>query len=183
MFAFTIVYDPWRGRLAMFAVGLACAVWGWTIRVRWLSVGVVGLCITTAVLSLVHSYTKPSGLGLLEPSISRSVWHRDRIDTLTVIRDYDGTPALLRAVEDDVPPDAVLAVAAPIDTFLAPLAGPRLSRTLRLRPARRACPARRDVAREQGPGCRLGLRGGLVDGLCERRDPLAPPPPHGAGCL
>ena len=99
MFAFTIVYDPWRGRLAMFAVGLACAVWGWTIRVRWLSVGVAGLCITTVVLSLVHSYTKPSGLGLLEPSISRSVWHRDRIDTLTVIRDYDGTPALLRAVE------------------------------------------------------------------------------------
>ena len=134
VFAFTIVYDPWRGRLAMFAVGLACAVWGWTIRVRWLSVGVVGLCITTVVLSLVHSYTKPSGLGLLEPSISRSVWQRDRIDTLTVIRDYDGTPALLRAVEDDVPPDAVLAVAAPIDTFLAPLAGPRLSRTLRLVP-------------------------------------------------
>ena len=53
----------------------ACAVWGWTIRVRWLSVGVAGLCITTVVLSLVHSYTKPSGLGLLEPSISRSVWH------------------------------------------------------------------------------------------------------------
>ena len=133
VFAFTIVYDPWRGRLAS-PVGLACAAWGWTIRVRWLSVGVAGLCITTVVLSLVHSYTRPSGLGLLEPSISRSVWHRDPIDTLTVIRDYDGTPALLRAVEDDVPPDAVLAVAAPIDTFLAPLAGPRLSRTLRLVP-------------------------------------------------
>ena len=132
VFAFTIVYDPWRGRLAMFAVGLACAVWGWTIRTRWLSVGIAGLCVTTVVLSLVHSYTKPSGLGMLEPSSSRSVWHRDRIDTLTVIRGYDGTPSALRAVEADVPGDAVLAVAAPIDTFLAPLAGPRLSRTLRL---------------------------------------------------
>ena len=131
-FALTIVYDPWRGRLMMFAVGLACAAWGWTIRVRWLSAGVAALCVTTVALSLVHSYTKPSGLGLLEPSISRSVWHRDRIDTLTVIRNYDGTPALLRAVEDEVPADAVLAVATPIDTFLAPLAGPRLSRTLRL---------------------------------------------------
>ena len=68
VFAFTIVYDPWRGRLAMFAVGLACAVWGWTIRTRWLSVGIAGLCVTTVVLSLVHSYTKPSGLGMLEPS-------------------------------------------------------------------------------------------------------------------
>ena len=130
--ALTIVYDPWRGRLTMFAVGLACAAWGWTIRVRWLSAGVAALCVTTVALSLVHSYTKPSGLGLLEPSLSRSVWHRDRIDTLTVIRNYDGTPALLRAVERDVPPDAVLAVATPIDTFLAPLAGPRLSRRLRL---------------------------------------------------
>ena len=131
-FAFTIVYDPWRGRLVMFAVGLACAAWGWTIRVRWLSAGVAALSVTTVALSLVHSYTKPSGFGLLEPSISRSVWHRDRIDTLTVIRNYDGTPSLLRKVEDDVPADAVLAVATPIDTFLAPLAGPRLSRTLRL---------------------------------------------------
>ena len=131
-FALTIVYDPWRGRLVMFAVGLACAVWGWTICIRWLSVGLAALCVTTVALSLVHWYTKPSGLGLLESSISRSVWHRDRIDTLTVIRNYDGTSALLRAIEDDVPADAVLAVATPIDTFLAPLAGPRLSRTLRL---------------------------------------------------
>ena len=131
-FGLTIVYDPWRGRLMMFAVGLACAVWGWTICIRWLSVGLAALCVTTVALSLVHSYTKPSGLGLLESSISRSVWHRDRIDTLTMIRSYDGTSALLRAVEDDVPADAVLAVATPIDTFLAPLAGPRLSRTLRL---------------------------------------------------
>jgi hypothetical protein len=118
----------------MFAVGLACATWGSTIRVRWLSVGITGLCVVTVAMSLVHSYTKPSGLGLLEPSRSRSVWHRDRIDTLTVIRNYDGTPALLRAVESDVPAAAVLAVATPIDTFLAPLAGPRLSRTLLLVP-------------------------------------------------
>ncbi len=132
VFAFTIVYDPWRGRLVMFAVGVACAAWGWTIRIRWLSAGVAALCVTTVALSLVHSYTKPAGFGVLEPSISRSVWHRDRIDTLTVIRNYDGTPALLRAVETNIPPDAVLAVSTPIDTFLAPLAGPRLSRTLRL---------------------------------------------------
>ncbi len=132
VFALTIVYDQWRGRLVMFAVGLACAAWGWTIRVRWLSAGVTALCVTTVALSLVHSYTKPSGVGVLEPSLSRSVWHRDRIDTLTVNRNYDGTPALLRTVEDDVPADAVLAVSAPIDSFLAPLAGPRLSRTLRL---------------------------------------------------
>lgn len=138
-FAFTIVYDPWRGRLLMFAVGLACAAWGWTIRVRWLSVGVAALCVTTVALSFVHWFTKPSGLGLLEPA-SRSVWHRDRIDTLTVIRDYDGTPSILRTVEDHVPAHAVLAVATPIDTFLAPLAGPGLSRTLRLVPNGRRIP-------------------------------------------
>ena len=131
-FALTIVYDPWRGRLLMFGAGLACAAWGWTLRVRWLSAGTAVLCVTTLALSLVHSYTKPSGLGLLEPAISRSVWHRDRIDTLTVIRDYDGTPGLLRAVESLVPQNARVAVATPVDAFLAPLAGSHLSRTLRL---------------------------------------------------
>jgi hypothetical protein len=131
-FALTIVYDPWRARLLMFGVGLACAAWGWTYRIRWLSVGVASLAVTTLTLSLVHSFTKPSGIRLLEPAISRSVWHRDRIDTLTVIRSYDGTPALLRAVESLVPQDDSMAVATPVDVFLAPLAGPHLSRTLRL---------------------------------------------------
>jgi len=130
--ALTVRYDPWRGRLFIFAVGLACAAWGATLRVRWLSVGVTGLCVVTVALSLVHSYTKPSGLGLLESSISDTVWRRDRIDTLTVIRTFDGTPSLLRAVEAAVPKDAELAIATPIDTFLAPLAGPRLERRLTL---------------------------------------------------
>jgi hypothetical protein len=133
-FAVAIVYDVWRGRLLMFAIGLACATWGWTIRVRWLSAGVAALCATGLALSLVHSFTKPSGLFALETPISRSIWIRDRIDALTVIRNFDGTPALLRVVENRVPADAELVVAAPIDTFLAPLSGPSLSRTLRLVP-------------------------------------------------
>jgi hypothetical protein len=132
IFAVTIPYDSWRGRLLAFAVGLACAPWGATLRVRWLATGTAVLCLTTVGLSLVHFYTKPSGLGLLESGDTPSVWRRDRIDTLTVIRDYDGTPALLRAVEQSVPGRARLAVALPIDTFLAPLAGPHLSRTLLL---------------------------------------------------
>ena len=131
-FALTIIYDPWRGRLLIFGVGLACAAWGWTYRIRWLSIGVAALAVTTLTLSLVHSFTKPSGIRLLEPAISSSVWHRDRIDTLTVIRSYDGTPALLRAVESLVPQDDSMAVATPVDMFVAPLAGPHLSRTLRL---------------------------------------------------
>jgi hypothetical protein len=131
-FALTIIYDAWRGRLLIFGVGLACAAWGWTLRVRWLSGGIAALCITTLSLSLVHSFTKPSGLRLLEPPISRSVWGRDRIDTLTVIRNFDGTPALLREIESKVPRNAEIAVATPIDTFVAPLAGPHLSRTLHL---------------------------------------------------
>ncbi len=157
-FALTIVYDPWRGRLLMFAVGLACAAWGWTIRVRWLSVGVAALCVTTVALSLVHWYTKPSGLGILEASTSRSVWHRDRIDTLTVIRDYDGTPSFLRTVEDTVPADVVLAVATPFDTFLAPLAGPRLSRTLRLVPDGGHVPPDATWLVTRGPSVASGCR-------------------------
>jgi hypothetical protein len=158
VFALTILYDPWRGRLVMFAVGLACAAWGWTIRVRWLSAGVAALCVTTVALSLVHWNTKPAGFGLLEPSSARSVWHRDRIDTLTVIRPYDGTSALLRAMEQDVPADAVLAVAAPFDTFLAPLAGPRLSRTLRLVAQGARIPADATWLASKGKGAASGCR-------------------------
>ena len=180
-FALTIVYDPWRGRLVMFAVGLACAAWGWTIRIRWLSVGLAALCVTTAALSLVHSYTKPSGLGLLESSISRSVWHRDRIDTLTVIRNYDGTPAApargggrraggrrarSRNADRHVPRPTGRTAA------LADAASRR---------RRREGSARRDVAREQRPGRCVGLPCRLVDGLRGRRERLAPVPPHGAG--
>lgn len=132
IFSLTIVYDPFRGRLLIAGVGLACAAWGATLRVRWLSNGIAALCITTMALSLVNSYTKPSGLRLVAHPIDSSVWHDDRIETLTVIRGYEGTPELLRAVELKVPPRAEVAVAAPVDSFLAPLAGPGLSRTLRL---------------------------------------------------
>ncbi len=180
-FAFTIVYDPWRGRLVMFAVGLACAAWGWTIRVRWLSAGVAALCVTTVALSLVHSYTKPAGFGLLEPSISRSVWHRDRIDTLTVIRNYDGTPVApaegggrrpgrRRARRRD--PDRHLPRPARRPTPLAHAPA---------RPGRRPGPAGRDVARVERPVRRRRLPGGVVGRLHGRRVPLAPAPPHGRG--
>ena len=72
--------------------------------------------------------SQASGIGLLEPAISRSVWHRDRIDTLTLVRNYDGTPGSLRAVtEATSTQNDPIAVATPVDVFLAPLAGPQLS--------------------------------------------------------
>jgi hypothetical protein len=157
-FALTIVYDPWRGRLLIFGVGLACAAWGWTLRVRWLSVGTAALCVTTLALSLIHSYTKPSGLGLLEPATSRSVWHRDRIDTLTIGRNDDGTRALLREVENRIPSDAEIAVATPIDTFLAPLAGPHLSRTLQLLGDGARVPSKATWVVVRGPADATGCR-------------------------
>ena len=132
VFAVTIVYDPWRGRLMMFAVGLACSAWGWSIRFRGLATGVAALSVVTIGLSLVHSFTKPSGFGVFERPSSESVWRRDRIESFTVIRNYDWTPWILREVEDRVPATAELAIATPMDTFLAPLAGPHLTRTLRL---------------------------------------------------
>ena len=99
-FAFTIVYDPWRGRLAdvrsrarLRCVGLDDPR-PLALRRRRRTVRHDGRPLARP---LVHEAV---GLGLLEPSSSRSVWHRDRIDTLTVIRDYDGTPSLLRTVED-----------------------------------------------------------------------------------
>ena len=87
----------------VFAVGLACAAWAWTLRVRWLAVGVAVLSATTVATTLVHSYTKPAGRGIFESQLGASIWGRDRIEALTVIRNYDGTPDLLRAVERACP--------------------------------------------------------------------------------
>jgi 4-amino-4-deoxy-L-arabinose transferase-like glycosyltransferase len=158
IFAATITYDQWRGRLLMFAVGLACAAWGWTMRFRWVSVGMCALCVTTLALSLVHSFTKPSGMRLFERPDKAAVWGRDRIETLTVIRDLDGTPALLRAVEEHVPRAADLAVVMPRDSFLAPLAGARLSRTLHLVAEGDRIPARADWLVARGPAVAVGCK-------------------------
>ena len=182
VFAFTIVYDPWRGRLAMFAVGLACAAWGWTIRAGGFP---SASRASVSQRSCCRSSTRtpsPRGSVCSSRRSSRSVWHRDRIDTLTVIRDYDGTPPPCERSKPMSLPDAVLAVAAPIDTFLAPLAGPRLSRTLRLVRQGVPCAARRDWLVTKGGRAHRAAR---PPGRPSTRTPRAtgPPPPHGAGCL
>jgi hypothetical protein len=126
-----IVWDPWRSRLLMFPVGLACATWGRTLRIRWLAYTTAGIAATTVVLALLSSTTKPSGLGDFQPP-GGSIWGRDRVDMQTAVRYYEGTSGLLRAVERVVPPDALLAAAVPRDAFLAPLFGVSYERRLTL---------------------------------------------------
>ena len=131
IYAATITWDPWRGRLLMFPVGLATAVWGVAMRSQVASWCTVALATTTVGLTLVTAYTKPSGLDLFESS-PKSIWHRDRIDAETIVRGYDATPNILRAVERFVPPDGRLAVIGNQDRFLAPLFGKNFTRTVDL---------------------------------------------------
>ena len=133
-FAASITYDPWRGRLLILGVGLAAVSWGPTLGRRWLTLGVVVLSVASTALALVHSNTRPSGVKLLESTGRTSIWSRSRIEALTAVRVYDGTPELLTAVERLVPETTTLAVLAQSDTYLAPLAGPHLSRRLLLVP-------------------------------------------------
>ncbi len=162
VFSFTIVYDPWRGRLVMFGVGLACAAWGWTIRFRWLSAGVAALCVTTLALSLIHSYTKPAGFGIFEASTDalcvapRPDRHADgdpqlRRDARAPACGRGEHPARCRA--GGLGPDRHLPRSA---RRAAPLAHASA------RPRRRPGPVGRDVARVEGPvgGRRLPDRRG-----------------------
>jgi hypothetical protein len=130
VFALTIVWNPWQGRLQMFAMALPVALLGRGVRTRWLAWVVVGLAVPTTALVLAVPLTKPSGLPLRDSH--PTIWGRERIDALTILRFYDGTPQLLRSIDDLVPGDATLAVASPVNTYLAPMFGPRYDRTLLL---------------------------------------------------
>ncbi len=98
-----------------------------------------------------------------------------------MIRDYEGTPALLREVEARVPSDAELAVATPVDTFLAPLAGPHLSRTLRLVPDGGRVPSSTTWLVTRDPTGAQGCADAWTTVYRDDERRLAPPPPGGDG--
>jgi hypothetical protein len=143
IFAVTIPWDPWRGRLLAYPIGLAIVVWGAAPRWRALEWTTVGLAVSTVALSLANPFTKPSGVAFVDP-VGRSVWGRSWEDALTTVRDYDGTPEVLAAVRRLVPTDARLALAAPQDTFLSPFFGRGFSRHVDLLPEGARVPSHAD---------------------------------------
>lgn len=66
LIALSLAYDPTQGRFFMFPVALSASLWGLILRTDRFAIAAVAIASTTATLSLVNFYEKPSGLRLLE---------------------------------------------------------------------------------------------------------------------
>jgi hypothetical protein len=68
----------WNGRFTLAGYTLGAATWGLVLGTRWLAWALVATAATTVTLSFVHSSEKPSGVRLLEPRRSQSVFTMPR---------------------------------------------------------------------------------------------------------
>jgi len=132
LISISLAYDEWQGRFFMFPVALSASLWGVVLRIRRYAVATVAIAATTAALSLVHFVEKPSGVALLEPDVSPSIWGHERWDVQSRLRPE--MRSVLRFLEKEVPEDGVLSLAAAADDFIFPAFGPNLTRKVSLAP-------------------------------------------------
>lgn len=129
--ATTIVYLPYQGRYFMSGIALGAAAWGAVARWRPLRYGIATVAVVTAVLCLVNSRGKPSGIELLRNDAPTGVWGMPRWEQQGLLRP---TPPerdeimTLRYVETHVPVDASIGIALQGNSFGFPYFGPRLTR-------------------------------------------------------
>jgi hypothetical protein len=131
--ALTLTYNPWLGRFFVFPIALSAALWGMALRSRSTAWATATLASLTFVLSLAHYAEKPSGLRLLDRSVSSaSVWTMERWQ---VQSQHD--PAIgpvFRFLDHDVPAKSSIALALGANDFGYPVFGPHLDRRVELVP-------------------------------------------------
>jgi len=129
--ATSIAYFPYQGRYFMSGIALGAAAWGAVARWRPLRYGIATVAIVTAVLCLVNSRGKPSGIELLRNDAPAGVWSMPRWEQQGLLRPT--TPErdeirTLRYVQMHVPVDASIGIALQGNSFGFPYFGPRLTR-------------------------------------------------------
>jgi hypothetical protein len=130
--AVTLTYNPWEGRFFIFPIALSATLWGCVLRVRPVAWAMTALAATTAILSLVHYVEKPSGLRLIEPSNTPSVWELARWQ---VQSQHDPPLApVLRFLDEQIPQHDSIALALGPNNFGYPAFGPHLQRRVLLVP-------------------------------------------------
>jgi hypothetical protein len=145
--AVIVIWDSARGRFLAFGVALAAATWGVLLRWPVTAVAVPAVAVAAIALSLVNYQSKPSGLGRLVGVTTqngfsvRSIWGAKRAEAQVRARGDPGEGAVIAFVEDQVPADATIAIAARENDFLSPYFGPRLTRTVVLLPPSSVVPA------------------------------------------
>jgi hypothetical protein len=132
----TITYERYEGRYFVSAFALSATIWGgFALRHRWVGATAVCLAATTAVLTLVNSLGKPSGITVFRGDPGRSVWSMPRWEQQGILRPT--TPErdevmTMRFVDDRVPDDASLGLALAFNSFSFPYFGRELRRTVTL---------------------------------------------------
>jgi hypothetical protein len=125
IFAQTVTWDPFRGRLLAFGVLLSAATWGVALTRRGLAWGAVALAIVTLPLALAGTYGKPAGV-LDWPEGERTVWGTSREELLATRYAGHGVVDAARALE--AASDETVAVAPLVGEILYPFFDPNLTR-------------------------------------------------------
>ena len=97
----------WNGRFTLAGFAIAASTWGLVVDTRWLVWALVATAATTMTLSFVHSAEKPSGVRLLEPSRSQSVFTMPRWQVEGRLEDIED---VTRFLDERLPPDASVAM-------------------------------------------------------------------------
>ncbi len=122
IFALATVDDGIRGRFFILPVALACATFGLVMTWRWLAWGVVALAGLLVVLSFTHLDNRPAGIRLLAARTQPALWTAPRWQALAAhVRQGTDDPAVIRALQQLVPDDVVLAAAIGRNQYLYPL--------------------------------------------------------------
>jgi hypothetical protein len=132
----TITYERFEGRYFVSAFALSAATWGgFALRHRWVGATVVCLAVTTAVLTLVNSLGKPSGMTVFRGDPGRSVWSMPRWEQQGILRSTEperDEVMTIRFVDERVPEDASLGLALAFNSFSFPYFGRELRRRVTL---------------------------------------------------
>jgi hypothetical protein len=124
--AFALAYDPQRMRYLAFSVALASAVFGIALRVRPLAWTAVGLTAASLAVLVGYMVPRPAGLALLP-------WNRDLERSARWFiqgESGNGDPMAFRFMEEQIPPDAVIALDLAFNTYVYPAWDAGLRRTI-----------------------------------------------------
>jgi hypothetical protein len=132
--AFTIVWDPWRGRFMIVAFVLTGAAWSLMVSHRWLAWSVTATACLTLTGVLMNAQSKPSGVGIFESPRQAGVWDKPDWWVQSLLRryGYNGEAVVIRYADERLPSDASLALAPRTNDFLSPYFGRHLTRHVTL---------------------------------------------------
>jgi hypothetical protein len=124
--ALLLAYDPQRMRYVAFSVALAATVFGVALRVRPLAWTSVALAAITLAVAIAYFVPRPAGLALLSKNRAPERTARWFVQAGS----GGGDAVAFRFLEEQIPPDATIALDVAPNTYLYPAWDAELRRTI-----------------------------------------------------